>query len=375
MSRPGRFFSSTVALAVAAGGLGVGAANLKRHAGGSRATELPSPEIAPVVTVVTPEPPSAEAGFAPALDDEEPTTLYEQRERLFRELAQELKLSPKAISRVRAVFAGSPILGQGNPAVSKHPMTRRECRRVREDAGLQPAHVAACGGPNMVPVYDRDHGETAADARVCIDQFEFPDIPCAYPVVQVRAREAALLCDAVGKRLCDAHEWEGACAGSVELSSREYRWGWPREASNYAHNVTRTKVWAYGPTKNHALCATGSFVTPGCDGGGFTTCGSNTYPAGAFPQCQSAFGVFDQHGNAAEHMNLPTMPEELASQGGDGFTEMKGSWFAFQKTEAHEDDCRYRAPAWHETRVMNEKSHMNYHLGFRCCKDVDTPPR
>ncbi len=25
----------------------------------------------------------------------------------------------------------------------------------------------------------------------------------------------ALLCEAVGKRLCDAHEWEGACAGAL----------------------------------------------------------------------------------------------------------------------------------------------------------------
>jgi formylglycine-generating enzyme required for sulfatase activity len=108
-------------------------------------------------------------------------------------------------------------------------------------------------------------------------------------------------------------------------------------------------------------------------GGGFRTCGSNTYPAGAFPACQSSFGVFDQHGNAAEHMNMPSKPEELGGQGGQGYTEMKGSWFVFSIIEAHEDDCRFRAPAWHETRVMNEQSHMNYHLGFRCCKDVDAP--
>ena len=58
--------------------------------------------------------------------------------------------------------------------------------------------------------------EKAKDARACIDQFEFPDIPCAYPVVWVRAREAAVICRAMGKRLCDAHEWEGACAGALE---------------------------------------------------------------------------------------------------------------------------------------------------------------
>jgi hypothetical protein len=82
--------------------------------------------------------------------------------------------------------------------------------------------------------------------------------------------------------------------------------------------------------------------------------------------------VFDQHGNAAEHMNLATKPEELASRGGSGHTEMKGSWFVFSQSEAHEDDCRWRAKDWHPSRVDDPESHRNYHLGFRCCKDL--PP-
>jgi len=288
-------------------------------------------------------------------------------------MRRELGVSGEAMARIEAIFAASPVLGQGNPAISIHPMLRSSCRRIRREAGLTPARVAACGAPNMVPLFDTETGETEADAPVCIDQLEFPDIPCEYPVVHVRAQEAALLCEALGKRLCDAHEWEGACAGSLRPPDAEYVWGWPRPAATYAHNVRRAKVWAYGPKKNHTLCATGSFVTSGCPGGGWSACGSNTYPAGAFPECQSTFGVFDQHGNAAEHMSLPALPGDLESRGGDGLTEMKGSWFAFSTMEVHEDDCRFRAPAWHETRVMNDKSHMNYHLGFRCCGDVAPP--
>ena len=49
---------------------------------------------------------------------------------------------------------------------------------------------------------------------------------------------------------------------------------------------------------------------------------------------------------------------------------MKGSWFIFGGYEAHEDDCRWRAPAWHATRIEHPLSHLNYHLGFRCCKDL-----
>ena len=72
-------------------------------------------------------------------------------------------------------------------------------------------------------------------------------------------------------------------------------------------------------------------------------------------------------------MNLPLRPEEMASAGGSGSTEMKGSWFVFQHEDAHEDDCRWRAKDWHPSKLMAEESHRNYHLGFRCCADVPPP--
>jgi formylglycine-generating enzyme required for sulfatase activity len=84
----------------------------------------------------------------------------------------------------------------------------------------------------------------------------------------------------------------------------------------------------------------------------------------------SPLGVYDQHGNVAEHMNHPMKPEQLGGRGGFGQTEMKGSWFIFAQAEAHEDDCRFRAPSWHVTRIDDPNSHRNYHLGFRCCRDV-----
>jgi len=78
----------------------------------------------------------------------------------------------------------------------------------------------------------------------------------------------------------------------------------------------------------------------------------------------------DLHGNVAEHMNLPMRPNQMGSVGGHGFTEMKGSWFIFATTEAHPDDCRWRAPDWHGSAVLSPRSHSNYHLGFRCCRDL-----
>ncbi|XXT24662.1 SUMF1/EgtB/PvdO family nonheme iron enzyme [Sorangium sp. So ce429] len=306
-------------------------------------------------------------------EDVEPGTLDEQRRRLFGRMRRELSLSDEAMRQVEAIFAASAVLGQGNPALSHHPMSRSECRRVRTLSGIEPAREPACGAPGMVPLFDPTRGQTAESARVCIDQLEFPNIPCEYPVVHVRAREAALLCRAIGKRICDAHEWEGACAGALREPDVEYEWERPRNEASWHHNLLRERVWSYGPEKNHALCGTESSRTPGCPGGGWDRCGSNTYPSGAFPACRSGLGVFDLHGNVAEHMSLPILPGELARSGDKGFTEMKGSWFAFSSMDVHADDCRWRAPDWHGTRLMSKSSHANYHLGFRCCKDVEPP--
>src|SRR5690606_4441150 len=175
--------------------------------------------------------------------------------------------------------------------------------------------------------------------------------------------EAAQLCNAVGKRLCDAHEWEGACAGEVLPAESEYPfeqmpkviarspWREQRLWLEYEHNRTRDVRWAYGPRVNHGLCGTGAKKEPKCNVIDFGTCSTSSYPAGAFPECVSGLGVYDQHGNAAEHMNLPLKPEELTSRGGSGWTEMKGSWFIFSNQETHPDDCRWRAKSWHTTRI------------------------
>ena len=281
-----------------------------------------------------------------------------------------LRLSEESLAEVREIFEKSAWLGQGNPEATEHPVTRAKCRAIRKKAGLRPQWNELCDAKNMVPIFDRDGAQTEQDARVCIDQFEFPNIACEYPVTWVRAREVVELCEAIGKRICDAHEWEGASAGSVRQPEDEYAWGEQRTEMRYYHNERRELVWAYGKPKDHAKCATGSQKSRACTVISWEGCGSNTYPAGAFPDCVGPFGVYDLHGNAAEHMNLPLKPEQLASRGGSGETEMKGSWFIFSTYEAHLDDCRWRAPNWHASEIMHVDSHQNYHLGFRCCKDL-----
>ena len=310
------------------------------------------------------------------------SALAERNEAMFRAIEREHGLTPQQAEAVRAIFRRSGFAGQGNPAIAVHPRTPEQCRARR--AGQPPvpdesAFASICGGPHMAPLYD-PRTERPQDARACIDQYEFPDIPCEYPVVWVKAREAAQICEAMGKRLCDAHEWEGACQGRLEPP--DYRFDLaagraPGDAVSRmraAHNRAREpeRRWSYGPEYRSGVCATGSRKSAACTGGGWNACGSNTYPTGDFAQCRSPLGVYDLNGNAAEHMNLPLEPAQMASRGSRllGHTEMKGSWFVFDTVRAHEDWCRWRAPYWHGSRVLDAGSHANYHLGFRCCRTL-----
>lgn len=320
--------------------------------------------------------------MAVALSATAAPTLNEQNGRLLRELQRVHALSEAQMEAIRAIFARSGVVGQGNPAIAQHPLTPEQCRAGLAQRAIRYGDAEferICGRPFMAPLYD-PRSERPQDAKACIDQFEFPGIPCEYPVVWVKAREAALICEAMGKRLCDAHEWEGACAGRLEPP--DYRFDLARgvapnaavERMRSAHNKARQadKTWSYGPAYREGICATGSRKSPGCVGGGWNLCGSNTYPTGSFPDCRSPLGVYDLNGNAAEHMNLPLAEEQMASRGSRelGVTEMKGSWFIFDTYRAHEDWCRWRAPYWHGSRVMDAASHANYHLGFRCCRTL-----
>lgn len=310
--------------------------------------------------------------------------LKAQNEQLFQQIQKVHNLSDAQMTKIREIFNRGNVMGQGNPAVTQHPMTPEQCLEKGKAAGIDkvvPEWEKKCGAKFMAPLYD-PKTQKEVQARSCIDQFEFPNIPCAYPVVWVKAKEAQEICAVMGKRMCDAHEWEGGCAGALE--DADYPFDQVKSVGNGSERFRRMraihnnkynskKTWAYGDTRKKGNCAMNSFKHDKCNGGNWQNCGSNTYPTGSFPDCKSALGVYDQHGNAAEHMNLPTTPEEMASHPSRklGHTEMKGSWFIWDKFEAHPDQCRWRAPYWHGTKVMDDHSHHNYHLGFRCCKDVE----
>ncbi|NKB28807.1 MAG: hypothetical protein GKR99_15155 [Rhodobacteraceae bacterium] len=310
-------------------------------------------------------------------------TLAENNAAMFEQMKHARGLSDATISRIKEVFAGSSVIGQGNPAITRHPLTPEQAAAKIGGSGesvyRNDQFEEVCGARYMAPLYD-PATQSASDATVCIDMFEYPNVPLAYPVVWVRADEAARICAAEGKRMADAHEWEGASAGA--LLPPEYRFdlarglglsaavGRLRKAHNakWAATADQFSIGKWRP----GVCATGSAKSPGCNGGSFSGCGSNTYPTGSFPACKSPLGVYDLDGNAAEHMNLPLAEDQMASRGSTklGVTEMKGSWFIWDTIRAHKHWSRWRAPFWHGTRIMATNSHHNYHLGFRCVKDL-----
>ncbi|HEU4407487.1 MAG TPA: SUMF1/EgtB/PvdO family nonheme iron enzyme [Polyangiaceae bacterium] len=279
--------------------------------------------------------------------------------------------SPEAGERAleflrRNVGPGSPArLNQGNAALARHAIDAAACRRGLEGLTLQtPEQRAVCGAENMVPIY---RGGDAAGARACVDLFEFPNVACELPFVWASPTQAKAMCEAQGKRLCAQDEWVLACAGDPG--------GGP------------DRRYAYGDELDLAACNTNkpaaSFGGPPCDAGtaadAFRTCRTNTEPAGAFPRCRSRFGAFDLHGNVAEIMTR-------RDDDGRAVSQLKGSAFFYadvarrpgealpprRRRETYPDHCAHD-PRWH-VEPMDRAWHVNYHLGFRCCKTVGPPP-
>jgi hypothetical protein len=272
--------------------------------------------------------------------------------------------SPDALRALMGAAAEVPFpvgggpwrMGQGNRVVAKHAIGKRACLEGLRNVVLQtPEQRARCGADGMVPVWER--GGNIDSARFCIDEFEFPGTPCELPFVFVTPAQALKVCHAVGKRLCTQDEWNLACRADPA--------GGP------------DRTYAYGDDLDLSVCDTNKsrVAGPQCDVSTneklWTTCGTNTEPNGAFPKCRSRFGVFDQHGNVAEIMT------RFEPADGKMYTQLKGSAFFYVDVAKkpnepggywtkYPDQCNFD-PRWHVEK-LEEAQHMNYHLGFRCCK-------
>lgn len=145
------------------------------------------------------------------------------------------------------------------------------------------------------------------------------------------AAEAGAACEAAGKRLCTAQEWEAACAG------------------------TSGHVYTYGDEYDPLTCnSRDSTCDPAC--GVYPECyrdcpyHNSIVPTGSFPGCTNDFGVFDMSGNTWEVVQ--------DTDGSDHFRG--GAHDCGDPRLAHR--CGYdgvAVPGFPATR------------GFRCCADGD----
>lgn len=248
-------------------------------------------------------------------------------------------------------------MGQGNKAIASHTISKEKCLEGLKGITLQTAEQKEkCGGAeNMVPAWIK-----GKDAWFCIDIFEFPNKACELPFVFTPPAWSKKVCELQGKRLCSDIEWNIACRGDPE-GGEDWRYAYGQKLDLTACNMTKGHI---------RQCMVRDAKTT------WNTCATETEPSGAFPRCRSRFGVFDQHGNVAEVM--------MRREGDQVLTQLKGSaWFYNElakepkeptpdstpnKQGAHPDHCNFD-PRWHVEK-LDEAQHVNYHLGFRCCKSI-----
>jgi hypothetical protein len=128
--------------------------------------------------------------------------------------------------------------------------------------------------------------------------------------------EAALGCEAAGKRLCSPVEWQLACEGPDQTT------------------------YAYGDRYNATTCN-------GIDA--FANYNFHLTPTGSFSGCTNAWGVFDMNGNAWEHV-----------AGGTDLTVRGGAYNCSDSVTYHR--CDYVPTTWNPSAK-----------GFRCCTDGNAP--
>lgn len=170
----------------------------------------------------------------------------------------------------------------------------------------------------------------------CIDRYEWPNREGDTPAVLVSWNEAAALCHAIGRRLCTEDEWTLACEGPAMLP---YPWGYERDATICnidRHNLPYRRDVVTGSDRLRAQQEAARV--------------SQAAPSGAYPRCESPYGVRDMTGN---------VDEWAVSRNGTPYRSvLKGGYWGRVRTR-----CR---PA---TR-RHDENFRYYQIGFRCCADL-----
>jgi formylglycine-generating enzyme required for sulfatase activity len=178
----------------------------------------------------------------------------------------------------------------------------------------------------------------ATDIRVCMDQYEAPNLRGERPFVMKSYEDAQRWCGARAKRVCREQEWELACEGPEH---RPLSYGWHVDvklcnSDKQWRPFDVKKLYSKDPTEQD-----GELVK--------LWQGSHS---GAYASCISGFGVYDMNGNVEEW---------VASRPGRAVPgSLMGGFWAKPWT-----GCR-------GTNDAHEPSFTFYETGFRCCAEPGT---
>jgi hypothetical protein len=173
------------------------------------------------------------------------------------------------------------------------------------------------------------------EIRVCMDQYEAPNVRGQKPYVMRSFRSAEKWCGARGKRVCTEQEWELACEGPEH---RPLSYGWRVDLAVCNSN----KQWRPFDVKRLASKDTAeqdAEVTKLWQGA----------TSGSYAGCVSAYGIYDMNGNVEEWVAArPSRNKAGALMGGFWAKPWTG--------------CR-------GTNDAHEPTFVFYETGFRCCAD------
>ncbi len=174
--------------------------------------------------------------------------------------------------------------------------------------------------------------------RFCIDRYEWPNRIGEQPSLLVSWTEAKSLCEAKGKRLCTADEFNFACEGEEMLP---YSYGFERNPSRC--NIDKPYVT---PGRQRLLPEPVCKTTPWC--AAELSKLDQRVPIGSTPDCTSPFGAHDLNGNVNEWVLRQGVEPKRSG--------LKGGWWGPARSR-----CRPMVTA-------HDESYVGYEVGFRCCK-------
>jgi hypothetical protein len=185
----------------------------------------------------------------------------------------------------------------------------------------------------------------ATEIRVCMDQYEAPNVRGQKPFVMKSFENAKRWCGERGKRVCTEQEWELGCEGPEH---RPLSYGWRVDVKM----CNSDKQWR--PFDVKRLYSKGS----GDQEAEIRKLWQGA-PSGAYASCVSSFGIYDMQGNVEEW---------VASRPGRNVPgSLMGGFWAKPWT-----GCR-------GTNDAHEPTFQFYETGFRCCADpgsvTDESPR